>query len=231
MSEENKINYPERRKRFMETFKGDPVLTETLPKLAAQLFYDEFGASIADPAAIPVVWTTAWQHIMNFVHAQESEQFAISICGFTLQYVTEFSESDKARNIVPELYHEYIPIFRKKDHNVVPGCEYNAELSAKYNDWRTVNLTETIDKVERDVFEECSTKWGLHLMIAATIFPLVAAIYSAGVHIALETGKPVNMYNWFTITPRNNDKIILTPLASIKQGLKDDNKRGAITGY
>ena len=69
-------------------------------------------------------------------------------------------------------------------------------------------------------------RWGLYLMISATIFPLVAAIYAAGVHIALETKKPVNMYNWFTITPRQDDKIILTPLASIKQGLKDDNKRG-----
>jgi len=225
MSEE-KINYGERRKRFMESFHADPVLTETLPKLAAELFYGEFGASLADPTAIPVVWTTGWQHLMKFIHAQESEEFAVSICGFTVQYVTEYSESDKARNIVPELYHEFIPVFRKKDHTVVPGCDYNQELAAKYNDWRTVNLTETIDKVERDVFEECMNRWGLYLTISATIFPLMAAIYSAGVHIALETKKPVNMYNWFTITPRNDDKIILTPLASIKQGLKDDNKRG-----
>lgn len=226
MSEENKVNYSERRKRFMETFKDDPILTETLPKLAAELFYDEFGASLPDITGIPVVWTTFWQHLMSFVHSQETEEFAVSVCGFTVQYVTEYSESDKARNIVPELYHEYIPIFRKKDHTVVPGSNYNAELSAKYNDWRTVNLTEIIDKVSRDVFEECMNRWGLYLMISATIFPLVAAIYAAGVHIALETKKPINMYNWFTITPRQDDKIILTPLASIKQGLKDDNKRG-----
>lgn len=226
MNEENKINYPERRKRFMETFKNDEILTSTLPKLAVELFEGEFGGSFSDLTAVPVVWTTYWHHLMQFVHAQESAEFAVSTCGFTLQYVTQLSESDKARNIVPELYHDFVPIFRKKDHNVVPGSEYNNDLNAKYNDWRTVNLTEIIDKISRDVFEECLSKWGLHLMVSGTVFPFVSAVYAAGCTIALNTGNPVNMYNWFTITPRNSDKIILTPLASIKQGLKDDNKRG-----
>ena len=226
MSTEEKINYADRRKRFMDTFNGDEILTSTLPKLATKLFGDEFGCSFSDLSVVPVVWTTFWHHMMSFVHAQETAEFAVSTCGFTLQYVTQFSESDKARNIVPELYHDYIPIFRKKDHNVVPGCEYNNDLNSKYNDWRSVNLTEIIDKISRDVFEECMSKWGLHLMVSGTVFPFVAACYAAGCNIAVRTGKPVNMYNWFTITPRDGDKIILTPLASIKQGLKDDNKRG-----
>ena len=76
-----------------------------------------------------------------------------------------------------------------------------------------------------DVFEECSTRWGLYLMISATVMPLMGAIYAAGVQIAMEKSIPVNMYNWFTINVRN-DKIFLTPSASIKQGLKDDGKRG-----
>ena len=62
-------------------------------------------------------------------------------------------------------------------------------------------------------------------MVSATVIPFVAAIYAAGIRIALETKQPVNMYNWFTITACADDKIILTPLASIKQGLKDDGKR------
>lgn len=225
MATRETINYAERRKRFMETFKDDVVLTQTLPQIATQLFYDEFGISIEDLSFIPIVWASAWSHILKFMHAQESEEFAVSLCGFTVEYMTEFSESDKARNIVPELYHEYIPIFNKKDHTVVPGSNYNAELASKYNNWRSVNLTETIDKVERDVFAEVNERYGIYLMISATVFPLVAAIYSAGVQIALETKKPVNMYNWFTITARADDKIILTPLASIKQGLKDDAKK------
>lgn len=217
--------YTTRRQRLMETFKDDPIISEMLPKVALELFYDEFGARITDPAAVPVVWTTCMNHLMNFMHSQESEEFSLSIPGFTIQYITEYSESDKARNIVPELYHDNIPIFRKKDHNVVPGSDYNQQLSIKYNDWRSVNGTETIDKVEMDVFEECSTRWGLYLMISATVMPLMGAIYAAGVQIAMEKGIPVNMYNWFTINVRN-DKIFLTPSASIKQGLKDDGKRG-----
>ena len=98
-------------------------------------------------------------------------------------------------------------------------------MISKYNDWRTNNLTETIDMVERKVFEEVNKTYGIYLMISATVFPLISAIYAAGIQIALETKKPVNMYNWFTITARADDKIILTPLASIKQGLKDDAKR------
>ena len=162
---------------------------------------------------------------MVFIHSQKAESFSVSMCGFTIEYMTEYSESDKARNIVPELYHEYIPIFTKKHHDVITGANYNQELMSKYNDWRTVNLTETVDMVEREVFQEVNEKYGIYLMISATVFPLIAAIYAAGVRVALETKKPVNMYNWFTITARADDKIILTPLASIKQGLKDDAKK------
>lgn len=225
MANTESINYAERRQRFMETFKADPVLMETIPKVATQLFYDEFGVSIDDLSFIPIIWASAWSHILKFVHAQNAPEFSVSMCGFVIEYRTNFSESDKSTNIVPELYHDYRPIFTKKDHSIVPGSNYNAELASKYNNWRTVNLTETIDKVERDVFNEVNERYGIYLMISATVFPLIAAIYAAGVQIALETKKPVNMYNWFTITARADDQIILTPLASIKQGLKDDSKK------
>jgi hypothetical protein len=220
-----KINYAERRVRFMDTFKSDETLTNTIPKLACELFYKEFGVSIEDLTFIPIVWSTAWKEILSFIHGQKSESFSVSMCGFTVEYMTEYSETDKARNIVPELYHDYIPTFTQRHHDVVPGSNYNQELISKYNDWRTNNLTETIDMVERKVFEEVNKTYGIYLMISATVFPLISAIYAAGIQIALETKKPVNMYNWFTITARADDKIILTPLASIKQGLKDDAKR------
>ena len=220
-----KIQYHERRVRFMNTFKDDSVLTKTIPELACSLFFKEFGVSISDLTFIPIVWSTTWMQLMEFLHSQKSESFSVSICGFTLEYMTEYSESDKARNIVPELYHDYIPIFTQKDHVIVPGANFNQELISKYNDWRTNNLTETIDMIERNVFDDVMKKFGISLMVSATVFPLVSAIYAAGVHVALETKKPVNMYNWFTITARDDDKIILTPLASIKQGLKDDSKR------
>jgi hypothetical protein len=220
-----KINYGERRKRFMETFKDDVVLTETLPKLAAELFNREFGITLSDPTLIPVTWSVCWNKLMEFIHQQKSDSFSMSVAGMDIEYTTEYSESDKARNIVPELYHKFIPNFTVKQHTVVPGSDYNNELTKKYNDWRTTNMTETLDIVERNVFVEVAEKYGISLMVSATVFPLIAATYAAGIRIALETKKPVNMYNWFTITARDGDKIILTPLASIKQGLKDDAKR------
>lgn len=222
-----KINYVERRQRFMNTFANDIVLKEQLPQLAMELFFSEFGITLDDPNIIPVVWSCTMERLMAFLHSQNADQFSVKVCGFTLEYMTEYSESDKARNIVPELYHDFIPIFMKKQHDVVPGVNFNQVLLSKYNDWRTVNLTETIEMVEREAYQMVLEKYGTNLMISATVFPLVAAIYAAGVTIANETGKPVNMYNWFTITSRGEDKkIILTPLASIKQGLKDDNKKG-----
>lgn len=223
----DKINYAERRQRFMEVFKDDPILMTTLPKLAAELFDKEFGITIEDLAIIPIVWSCCWHNLLEFIHQQKSEQFSVSIAGFTVEYMTEFSESDKARNIVPELYHNYIPTFTQKHHSSVSGCDFNQELISKYNDWRTNNLTETLDMVERKAFNDVSEKFGAYLMVTATVIPLMGAIYAAGVHLALQNqGKPINMYNWFTITARAGDKIILTPLASIKQGLKDDAKRG-----
>lgn len=221
------INYTERRQRFMSTFANNPVLTETLPKLAMKLFFGEFGVSLDDPTIIPIVWSCTMEKLMQFLHSQNADQFSAHIPGFSVEYLTERSESDKSRNIVPEVYHEYVPVFVERKHDIVPGSNYNQTLIAKYNDWRTVNLTETNDMVEREAYMAVLEKYGANLMVSATIFPLMAAIYCAGVTIAQNTGTPVNMYNWFTITCRGDDmKIILTPLASIKQGLKDDNKRG-----
>lgn len=219
-----KIDYVARRKRFMETFKDDPVLTKQIPELAAELFNREFGISIDDLSIIPVAWSCYWGVLLEFIQQQKSSEFSVTIPGFTTEYKTEFSESDKARNIVPEMYHDYIPTFTEKHHSSVPGCDFNQELISRYNDWRTNNLTETLDMVERKAFNEIVEKFGAHLMVSATVIPLMAAIYTAGVQIALKSGKPVNMYNWFTITTRAGDKIILTPLAPIKQGLKNDAK-------
>ena len=220
-----KIDYAGRRVRYMETFKEDSNLTQKIPQLATELLYSEFGISIADMTAVPVVWCCVWSRLMEFLHQQKSDAFSVSIAGFTIEYMTEYSESDKARNIVPELYHDYIPTFTERKHTAVPGCDYNQDLTSKYNDWRTNNLTETLDMVERNAYDDILKKFGIDLMVSATVIPFVAAIYAAGIRIALETKQPVNMYNWFTITACADDKIILTPLASIKQGLKDDGKR------
>ena len=142
----------------------------------------------------------------------------------TLEYVTETSESDKCRNIVPQLYHTKAPIFKKNHHDAVPGYNVNDEMNNRYNMWRTVNLAETVNKVEMDVYHEILDTYGLDLRVPAAVIPLLAATYAVGLQIAKETKKTVNMYNVFEIDLGENDTVLLTPLAMIKQYLKNDSK-------
>lgn len=221
----NQNNYEERRKNFMETFDGNIILTKTIPEVAAQLFHDEFGINIYDHSHIPIVFTVGWTEILKFVGSQQQDEFAIDVCGVSLEYVTEFSESDKSSNIVPQMLHKKTPIFMKQDHQAVTGSTYNDELLSKYNNWRTVNLAETIDKIERDIYSIVLNDYGINLMVSATIFPLMAATYVAGLQIARETRQTVNMYNIFEIDVVDDDRILLTPLSTVKQYLKDDSKK------
>lgn len=218
-------NFAERRKNFMETYANNPTLSKMIPEVAAQLMYDEFGINVYDHATSPIVFTVGWREILKFVGQQQTEEFAIEICGVSLEYVTEFSESDKSTNIVPQLIHKKTPIFMKQEHQASVGSSYNDELAVKYNSWRTVNLAETIDKIERDIFDIVLKVYGINLMISATVFPLMAATYVAGVQIARETRETVNMYNIFEIDVVDDDRIILTPLSTVKQYLKNDSKK------
>ena len=222
---EERINFAERRKRFMSTFAEDEIQFKVIPDAAAGLMYREFGVTIDDLSYIPIAWNVIWKHMMQYLHSQKADSFSVRTCGFTLEYMTELSESDKARNIVPEMYHNYIPIFNSKHHDISTGSTYNQQLIAQCNEWRSVNLMEVIDMVERESFNDLLTIYGINMIVSAIIFPLMAATYSAGVSHAITNNVPVNMYNWFIITPREKDTIILTPLASIKQGLKDDAKK------
>lgn len=219
------VNYKERRENFIKTFNGDVMLTETLPKTAAELFYAEFGINFSDYSLIPIVFTVGWGEILKFVGQQPTDEFAIDICGISLEYVTEYSETDKPTNIVPQLYHKRLPVFCAKEHNIVAGAAYTDKLLQEYNSWRTANLLETVDKIERDIYSIILKEYGIDLMVSATVLPLLSAIYVAGVTIARTTGVEVNMYNIFKINIDEEDDIILTPLAMVKQYLKDDSKK------
>jgi hypothetical protein len=222
---EHQQNYEERRKNFMEVFQGNTILTKTIPEVAAQLFHDEFGINIYDHSHIPIVFTVGWTEILKFVGSQKVDEFAIDVCGISLEYVTEYSESDKSTNIVPQLIHKKTPIFMKQMHQVTTGSTFNDELLNKYNAWRTVNLAETIDKIERDAYAIVLNEYGINLMVSATILPLMSATYAAGLQVARETRQTVNMYNIFEIDVVDDDKVLLTPLSTIKQYLKDDSKK------
>jgi hypothetical protein len=214
-----------KRKNEIEVYAKDPILSKTIPEVTAQLFYDEFGINLPDPLSlVPIHFTTAWRHILKFVQLQQVPEFSINIGGMTLEYVTENSESDKCRNIVPQLYHTKAPIFKKNHNDAVPGYNVNDEMNNRYNMWRTVNLAETVNKVEMDVYHEILDTYGLDLRVPAAVIPLLAATYAVGLQIAKETKRTVNMYNVFEIDMGENDTVLLTPLAMIKQYLKNDSK-------
>jgi hypothetical protein len=59
-------------------------------------------------------------------------------------------------------------------------------------------------------------------MTSAAVFPLMSAVYTAGVTVARDTKQPINMYNIFEIRIAPDETIILKPLAEIKQSLKSD---------
>ena len=195
-----------------------------IPNIAAGIFHEEFGISIADTSFIPIVFTVGWQKILEFVGSQPTDELAIDICGISLEYVTDYSESDKSANIVPQMIHKKNPIFTRQDHTEVIGAKHNEDLLNRYNSWRTVNLTETVDKVETEIFSTCLNDYGINLMRSAAILPMMAATYAAGLQLARSSKATVNMYNIFEIDIVEDDRVLLTPLATVKQYLKNDSK-------
>ena len=84
---------------------------------------------------------------------------------------------------------------------------------------------ETLDRIETNVFQECLQDFGVNLMRSPAVIPIMAAAYVAGIQLARETKQTINMYNIFEIDVVEGDKILLTPLATVKQYLKNDSKK------
>ncbi len=219
------IDYAQRRRNFMETFHNNPILCQQIPQIAARLFEDEFNIQITDLTHIPIVFTTGWVEVLKFIQSQDVEEFAMDVCGISIEYDTEFSETDKPTNIVPQMFHKRTPIFSKQHHQDVPGASFNAELNAKYNAWRTENLTEILDKIERDTAAIVLNDFGIDLMVSASVFPMMSATYAAGLQLARESKCTINMYNIFEIDVTPDDEVLLTPLSTVKQYLKNDSKK------
>lgn len=215
------------RKNFMEQFENNYVLSKEIPKIAAELIYYTFDINITDAynSVIPLVWTEGWKHIIDYMGSQQTDEFAIDVFGISVEYVTEFSETDKSRNIVPQLIHKQAPVFVEGDKSTDPAFKQHGQMVEKYNRWRTVNLQETITKVENDVRDAMLNQFGIDLTDPVAVFPFMAATYAAGLAIAKDTKKTVNMYNVFEIDIMDGDKIVLTPLNVIKHGFKNDDSR------
>lgn len=204
---------------------NNPMLQKTIPEVAASLIWKEFKFGFADKEDLPIIFVIGWKHVMEYVASQKVPEFSADVCGVSVEYTTEYSETEKNSNIVPQLIHKRIPLFRDREHVETTGSSFKAELNQKYDMWRTENLTETISKIENDVFSELLNQYGIDIVIAPTVFPTMAAMYAAGVQIAMETKEEVNMYNIFSIEVFNGDQIVLSPAAIMKQIMKGDSKK------
>lgn len=224
---ENKLinKYNERREIFMESYKNDPILSKQIPEIAARLIHDEFGVNIYDHSHIPIIFTTGWTEILKKLGSEPTDEGKVDVCGVQLEYMTEYSESDKPTNIVPQMRHVKTPIFTQRDNQSVIGASYTDELISKYSSWRSVYAMETQVGIENEIFRIILDDYGINLMVADAIYPIMAATYAAGLQLARESKETINMYNIFEIDVVEDDKILLTPLATVKQWLKNDSKR------
>lgn len=223
--ENNAKQWKERRDNFMETYKGDPILSKKLPEVAAGLMKAEFGVNIYDHSHIPIVFTVGWTEILKKLGSEQAEECKVDVCGAQLEYMTEFSESDKSTNIVPQMYHVKTPLFQEHEQATTIGASYTDNLISMYNAWRSVYALEALTGIENKIYEIILNDFGINLMVPAAIYPIMGATYTAGIQIARESKQTVNMYNIFEIDVVEDDKVILTPLAFIKQWLKDDSKK------
>ena len=223
---ENNVNkWKERRDNFMETYKGDLILSKKLPEIAAGLMKAEFGVNIYDHSHIPIVFTVGWTEILKKLGSEQAEECKVDVCGAQLEYMTEISESDKSTNIVPQMYHVKTPLFQEHEQTATIGASYTDNLISMYNAWRSVYALEALTGIENKIFEIILNDFGINLMVPAAIYPIMGATYTAGIQLARETKQTINMYNIFEIDVVDDDKVLLTPLAFIKQWLKDDSKK------
>lgn len=201
------------------------LLMKTIPEIAAELLWKEFKFGFSEKSDIPIIFVLGWKHVMEFVKAQKVPEFSVDVCGVSVEYVTEYSETEKNSNIVPQLVHKRIPLFRDRQHTETTGSSFKNELLQKYDGWRTENLTETISKIENEVFAELLQTYAIDVVVAPTIFVTMAAVYAAGVQIAMTLKEEVNMYNIFSIEVYEGDTIVLSPAAIMKQIMKGDAKK------
>lgn len=219
-----------KRANELKVFAKNTILSKQIPELVYELMYVEFGTKIPTyESCIPITFIQAWKAVLNFVKEQPVDEFSIDVAGVTLEYVTDISESDKSTNIVPQMFHHKLGLFKKNDRTAVPGSEYNDNLSERLNVWRTVNLTEHLTSIEEKVFAELLNTYGIDLRVSAIILPLLSAIYTVAITLAKSSNQTINLYNYFEIdvysTEDGEDKVVITPLSPIKQAVKNDDQK------
>jgi len=216
----------EKKANFFKKFDGMTELMSLIPRAANDLLMKELGFQATHPEDLIIVFSVGWAEILKFVSQQKFEEYAIDICGVSLEYVTEFTESDKSSNIVPQMIHKRSPIFMQKEYQTEKGSKMMDLLNARSNKWRTANLIESQDKIEDVAYNRILNEYGIQLNSQSMVLNILAAMYISGVEYCRYNGrKTVNMYNYFTIDLLEDNTIILNPLAVIKQSLKNDAKK------
>jgi len=223
--ENTNATFQERRNNFMETYKGDTILSKKLPEIAAGLMKAEFGINIPDHSHIPIVFTVGWTEILKKLGSERTDECKVDVCGIQLEYVTDYSESDKSTNIVPQMYHVKTPLFQQHEKSATIGASYTDTLLSNYNAWRSVYALEALTGVENKAFEIVLKEYGVNLMVPAAIYPIIGATHAAGITLARELKQTINMYNIFEFDVVEGDKVLVTPLAYVKQWLKNDSKK------
>lgn len=214
----------------MEPFKGDPILSQKIPEIANEIFVAQFGVDCDRiKECFPLAFIIGWGEFAEYAREQPTPEFAITVAGVRLEYTTDLSESDKMRNIVPQMIHVSDPIFKDKDHCDSIGLKSNEDMIRSYEAWRTENLAETVQKVESAVQMKLMDDFGIDTCVSSAIIPMMAATYSAALQILKSERKTINMYNMFELdimsTTDGAETIVLTPLASIKYRVKNDTKQ------
>lgn len=211
----------------VEPFVNNQILFNKIPGIVEKLFRKQFKMNLPDVRfTVPIVFVVGWNVFANYVQQQQTDEFALETCGVSLEYVTTKTESDKSHNIEPNLIHKKVPIFHETEGVASTGADFNGELLKMCNEWRTVNLQETLSSIENKIYTEVFQTYGIDLRHSCIVVPLLAAVYAAGIQVARENNLPeVNMYNMFKIKVIDDDKILLRPLNPLKHAIKDDNKR------
>lgn len=213
---------------FSEIDKETPadmtLLLETIPEIVDTVLTDEFGIHTTIENGLVITFITAWKHIINFINAQPDRDFALDVAGLKIGYTTEYHEGDKPSNIVPMVKHSKIPAFVKNHQSPTTGTDFTADLTQKYNAWRSVNLEEVVDKIERDTHSEVLNDYGIDLIVPQAVLPILGAFYAAGLQIAKQyEGEKINMYNVYYIKYKQGH-FFAKELGYIKGNLKGDAK-------
>lgn len=221
------------RKNKVKDFAHDPLLSTTIPKIVEQVFYEEFGVNLPDVCeTVPIIFEVGWKKIKDYVELQPTDEFSIDICGVSFEYTTELVDAEKGTNITPHLVHLRNPVFMKNDHPVIAGADYKSSLMNRYNAWRTVNLQETISSIENKIYAELIDVYGIDLTVPCAVFPILAAVYAAGVQVTRDKCKNADydlsvyleLYNVMAIRVDEDESVLLRPLRTLKEGVKGDSK-------